>query len=328
MKPRTLRCVVMQGWAECLAPDGYPFPQGYGGLMPYDYDKLVGGLVDLHRYCGETQAIAHLSRITEWAAENLTGIEKRINEKHPNWFGVNGQSLTVAADALHWLRVRRTWRSGDRLIVSFPMALRLSRIDPKQDYPVAILYGPTVLAARSLGENPSRRFDYARLASSLVPVPGQPLNFHVASHPAVLLRPFYQFKTNERYCLYLDPVQNKLGNWFDNIRFGSNWTDSGEWRACDVPGAAAEFNFDGQGVRIFGYWFDDAGRGEVRIDGRVIGVINQYRPVRGVRTHWDFTGLAPGRHAVTLTVLAGPDPNSKGNHVNLAGFEPLASSGQ
>jgi hypothetical protein len=28
----------MQGWAECLAPDGYPFPQGYGGLMPYDYD--------------------------------------------------------------------------------------------------------------------------------------------------------------------------------------------------------------------------------------------------------------------------------------------------
>jgi hypothetical protein len=160
-----------------------------------------------------------------------------------------------------------------------------------------------------------------------VPVPGQPLNFRLASHPEVLLRPFYQFKAGERYFLYLDPIQNKLGNWFDAIRFGPNWADSGEWRACDTPGAAAEFAFAGRGVRVFGYWFDDAGRGELQIDGRAVGIIDQYKPVRGVRTHWDFTGLAPGRHQARLTVLPGPDPKSKGNHVNLAGFESLASGG-
>jgi hypothetical protein len=598
---------LMHGWAECLGPDGYPFPKGYGGLMPYDYDKLVGGLVDIYRYCGDKDALVYLSRITDWAAKNLSGVEKHINEKHANWFAVNGEwytlsenlyrahmatgdpkyrrlaeefeytdywnliarkadvfhrsdwpgwyhayghvntfsgagaaylvkgdehyldvikagydfvqertfatggygpnevltppdqlasllrnttrsfetqcgswaafklakyliaftgdakygwierlvinatgasipmdadgrvfyysdynlgggvknntdtgwpccsgsrteavtdyhdlvyfhdddnlyvnlfasstvewsrkgqkitlvqrtrfpeaarvELTVAvstptdfgvcvrvpgwlagpvkasmngqpanasADPLHWARLRRTWRGGDRLSLELPMAFQLSRIDPKKEFPVAILYGPTVMAARSLSENPSRRFDFEHLAKTLVPVPGQPLNFRVASHPSVLVRPFYQYKAGERYFTYLDPVENKFGHWFDNIRFNPGWADSGEWRAANSAGASAEFTFEGSGVRIIGYYFDDAGRGEVRIDGVVAGIIDQYKPVRGEKTHWDFTRLPAGRHEVKLTVLANPNPKAKGNHVNLAGFEPIAGSG-
>jgi DUF1680 family protein len=492
---------LMQGWAECIREDGYPFPEGYGGLMPYDYDKLVGGLVDIHRYCGENDALAHLGRITDWATKNLAGVEKHINERHPNWFAINGEWYTVSenlyraflatgdpkyrklaerfeytdywnliakkadifhrpgwpgwyhayghvntfsgagaaylvkgdshyldvlkagydfiqertyatggygpnevltppdqlaallrnttrsfetqcgswaafklakylilftgdakygdwierlainatgasipmdadgrvfyysdyslgggikknndtpwpccsgsrteavtdyhdliyfqddsdlyvnlfapstvewtrkgqkitvvqrtrfpegdraeftvalsgpaefgisarapgwlpgpvkasingeraaadADPLHWVRLRRTWHSGDRVTLVLPMALRLSRIDPKKEFPVAILCGPTVMAARSLGENPSRRFDYNRLAQTLVPVPGQAMNFRLASDPSVLLRPFYQYKAGGRYFMYLDPVENKFGNWFDNK---GNW---------------------------------------------------------------------------------------------------------
>lgn len=36
-----------------------------------------------------------------------------------------------------------------------------------------------------------------------------------------------------------------------------------------------------------------------------------------------FTGLRPGRHEVKITVLPRPNPKSKENHVNLAGFEPI-----
>jgi uncharacterized protein len=595
---------LMNGWAECLGPDGYPFPKGYGGLPPYDYDKMVGGLVDIHRYCADREALVHLSRITDWAARNLAGVEKHINEPHPNWFGINGewytlsenlyraylttgdpkyrrlaeefeytdywnllakksdifqrpgwpgwyhayghvntlsgaaaaylakgdkhyldviqagydfvqertfatggygpnevltppdklagllrdttrsfetqcgswaafklakylmtftgdakygdwierlvinatsatipmdpdgrvfyysdynlggaakknietgwpccsgsrteavtdyhdliyfhdndglyvnlfapstvrwsrkgqritlvqrtrfpeadrvelavaldgpmefvisvrvpgwlagplkasingQPATAAADPLHWARLRRTWHSGDRLTLELPMALRLCRIDPQREFPVAILCGPTVLAARSLDKNPSRKFDFEHLARSLVPVPGQPLNFRLASDPSVLLRPFYQYKAGEKYFMYLDPVENKFGNWFDNIRFSPGWADSGQWRAADKPGATAEFAFEGTAVRILGYWFDDAGRGEVRIDGAVAGIIDQYKPVRGVKTQWEFAKLKPGRHEVKITVLPGPNRDAKGNHVNLAGFEPI-----
>jgi hypothetical protein len=594
---------LMRGWAECLGADGYPFPKGHTGLMPYDYDKLVGGLVDIHRYCGDKDALGHLSRITDWAFKNLAGVEKHINEKNANWFArngewytlsenlyraymatgdpkyrslaerfeytdywnliakkadifhrpgwpgwyhayghvntlsgagaayqaksdaryldvlkagydfiqqrtfatggygpnevltpsdqlpsllrnttrsfetqcgswaafklakyliaftgdakygdwierlvinatgasipmdadgrvfyysdynlgggvkknheagwaccsgsrteavtdyhdliyfkdddnlyvnlftpstaqwsrkgqqitmeqrtrfpeadrvdlrivladptefglsvrvpgwlagpikasINGQEMNAAPDPLHWVRFRRTWRTGDRLSIEVPMTFRLSRIDPNKEFPVAILYGPTVMAVRSMGENPSRRFDYKRLAESLVPVPGQSLNYRLASDPSVLIRPFYQYKAGERYFMYLDPVQNKYGNWFDNIRFSPGWADSGEWRAADAPGATAEFTLEGSGVRILGYYFDDAGRAEIRIDGVVAGVIDQYKPVRGEKTRWDFTGLRAGRHEVKLTVLPGPNPKSRGNWVNLAGFEP------
>jgi len=82
---------LMQGWAECIRSDGFPFPQGYQGLMPYDYDKFVGGLVDMNRYCGKKDALTYLSQITDWAARNLAGVEEHINEKNANWFALNGE---------------------------------------------------------------------------------------------------------------------------------------------------------------------------------------------------------------------------------------------
>jgi DUF1680 family protein len=256
-----------------------------------------------------------------------------VSVRMPGWLAgpvkasINGQQATPDADPRHWMRLRRTWRSGDRLTLEFPMAMRLSRIDPKKEFPVAILYGPTVMAVRSMGQNPSRRFDYGRLAQTLVPVEGQSLNYRLVSDPSVLARPFYQYKAGERYFMYLDPVENKFGNWFDNIRFSPGWADSGDWRAANTAGATAEFTFEGSGVRILGYYFDDAGKGEVRIDGVAVGIIDQYKPVRGEKTHWDFTGLRAGRHEARLTVLANPNPKAKGNHVNLAGFESIAGSG-
>ena len=57
----------------------------------------------------------------------------------------------------------------------------------------------------SPGGNPAARIDMRRLADVLVPSPGEPLTFHLASDPEILVRPFYAFKENEPYYLYLDP---------------------------------------------------------------------------------------------------------------------------
>jgi hypothetical protein len=331
--------------------DGWPCCSGSRTMAVTDYHDLIyfqddddlyvnlfiPSTVEWHAKGGKITVVQR-TRFPEADRVELTVTPEKPSEfgicvRVPDWLAapmkvaVNGQEVHVEADGLHWLRLRRTWREGDRVTLELPMQFRLSRIDPKSEFPVAIVYGPTVLAVRSMGENPSRRFDYAHLAETLMPVPGQALNFHLASDPSVLLRPFYQFKAGERYFMYLDPIRNKLGNWDDNIQFGPEWADSGEWRASKVAGAVAEFAFEGVGVRIIGYYFDDAGKGEVRIDGAAVGVIDEYRPVRGEKTHWDFTGLRPGRHEVKIVVLAGPDPRSNDNWVNLAGFEPIVGSG-
>jgi hypothetical protein len=93
---RAKAVALMRGWAECLGSNGYPFPQGYGGLMPYNYDKLVCGLIDIARYCGDKEALIYLSRITDWAAQNLAGVEKNLNERIPNWFAANGEWYTLS----------------------------------------------------------------------------------------------------------------------------------------------------------------------------------------------------------------------------------------
>ena len=169
-------------------------------------------------------------------------LELGIRIRVPGWLAgpmkasINGDKVGSIADSRHWVRFQRTWQNGDRLTLELPMELSLRRIDPKKDFPAAIVYGPTVLAVRSMEENPSRRFDYKRLAQTLLPVLGQSLNYHLASDASVLVRPFYQYKAGERYFMYLDPVENKFGNWFDNIRFSPEWADSGDWRAAKSKG--------------------------------------------------------------------------------------------
>ena len=62
---------LMAGWAECIGPDGYFYFSSQPNAPHYTYDKLVGGLVDLYLYCDASEALKHLSRITDWAIANL-----------------------------------------------------------------------------------------------------------------------------------------------------------------------------------------------------------------------------------------------------------------
>lgn len=61
---------LMDEWGKTIADDGF---FGYTSKNPghYEYDKMVGGLVDMYEYIGDENAIKYLTKITDWAEKNL-----------------------------------------------------------------------------------------------------------------------------------------------------------------------------------------------------------------------------------------------------------------
>jgi DUF1680 family protein len=239
----------------------------------------------------------------------------------PMTVSVNGRPVRTRAER-HWVMVRRVWKNGDRLTARLPMRFRAVRFDPARPYPAAIMRGPVVLAFRSPAGNPSRRVDVANLESALVPSAGESLTYHLASDPAALARPFYAFKDGEPYYLYLDPkAANRVTH--RAVTFSEGWNDSGAFRFCNIVGATAEYAFEGTGIRWLGYRYDDAGRAEVRIDGKVVAVVDQFGPGRDLPFDWKYEGLPMGRHTIHLTLLSEKSAESKDRFLNVAGFEIL-----
>ena len=56
---------LLAGWYETLPADGNL------RMRPYDWEKLVCGLVDLHHYAGTTSALPILAQTTSWAARTF-----------------------------------------------------------------------------------------------------------------------------------------------------------------------------------------------------------------------------------------------------------------
>jgi len=56
---------LLMGWRQTLPPDGS------FRMRPYDWEKLVCGLVDLHLYAGTAAALPILEQATEWAARTF-----------------------------------------------------------------------------------------------------------------------------------------------------------------------------------------------------------------------------------------------------------------
>ncbi len=137
--------------------------------------------------------------------------------RNPGWategvaVKLNGQPQTVTARPGSFIEIRRRWRTGDRVELTIPMALRLETM-PDNKNRVAILYGPTVLAGELGGEDqPSG----VNLAPALITgekqlsewvKPEGPVTFRTsnAGRPRdVALYPFYRMH-NKRYAVYWD----------------------------------------------------------------------------------------------------------------------------
>ncbi len=258
-----------------------------------------------------------------------TPVRFAVGVRRPAWLVgdftavLNGEAVALETDSRGWARLDRTWQSGDVLRLTLPMGFRLVPVSGTGAFPAAIVYGPVAMAVRYAEGNPSPLFDYDHLSATLKPVPGQPLNFRLADRPNVLVRPFFEFEDGESYFLYLDPARPVVRRTFEGIHFQGEWTDFVQWRTTSAPGSYAEHRFEGTGVRVLGQRYDDAGRFEVSIDGKTMGIIDQYGPVRGEDARWDFTGLEPGPHLIRLVLLREPSSKSKGNYGNVSGFEAI-----
>ncbi len=62
---------LLDGWMECLEPDGYFFYSRKPNAPHYIYDKMVGGLADLVIFCDSKKAAVALKKVTGWAEKNL-----------------------------------------------------------------------------------------------------------------------------------------------------------------------------------------------------------------------------------------------------------------
>ncbi|MBX7258901.1 MAG: glycoside hydrolase family 127 protein [Candidatus Hydrogenedentes bacterium] len=283
-------------------------------------------------YDGANVKLVQSTRFPEESSTVLTvhadkPVEFGIKVRVPGWLAapmkatLGDAALPILVDEHGWAAFSRTWNDGDRLVLNLPMEFRTAPLLIDKAFPAAITYGPVTMVARDLKGNPSKKFDFANLASTLVPADGEPLNFHLKSDPEVLVRPFYQMKQGEQYFMYLDPDFALIRIPYQAAAYSSGWIDFMTWRATNTVGSTAQYEFTGKNLTILGALYDDAGRMEVKIDGKVIGVIDQYGPHRGQPHKWNFDGFGPGKHTLILTLLPDKAPESKANYVNLAGFE-------
>lgn len=159
--------------------------------------------------------------------------ELEIAVRCPAWLkpgtmglAVNGSTEPVAAQPGAYAVVKRTWKTGDRLEVEWPLALRTEMLPRSKEW-VAVLWGPVVLAGE-LGTAGLEGLDFSGthnyvateevpvetvpvfigsaedVIAKLKPVPGQPLAFHsegLARPTEVSLAPFYRVH-RQRYAVY------------------------------------------------------------------------------------------------------------------------------
>lgn len=261
-------------------------------------------------------------------------VEFTLRFRAPGWLAgpmtavVNGEPVSARVDARHWLALARRWQDGDQVDIHLPMSFAAGRVPASSasPFPTAVTFGPTVLAFRSPQGNPSRHIDFAHVASNFLPLEGEPLQYRLRNDPSVLVRPFYMFKQDEPYFIYLDPRNPWVRLPTSSLSFSPGWAVGGEMRIGDMlanstPGSFVECTFSGSAVRWIGRKYDNGGKAEVRLDGKVVAVVDQYTAAREVPFCMEWRDLPPGRHTLRVTVLEEANPASQGRSIVVMGFD-------
>jgi len=281
---------------------------------------------------GDTITLTQRTRFPESDELRLTVTLPRPSKfgmkfRVPGWLSgpmratLNGRETRLLLDNKHWATLNRRWKNGDQITLRLPMSLRACPLDAQHPTPAAAAVGPVVLAFEAPNAQALQRLDVAALDRVLVPE-AQPLCFGLVTNHAVHARPCYSFRAGERYFIYLDP---KMGTRipYSEVKFTGQWHDAGVFRFSNEVAATAECEFEGTGVRWLGRRFDDAGCAEITIDGKLVGVVDQFGPGRDLPFDWTQHGLSPGRHTIRLRLLPDKPEQSKDRYLNVIGFEAL-----
>ena len=152
------------------------------------------------------------SDTTVFTVHTKTSARFALNVRVPAWAAkpvtarVNGHPISVKAAPNSFLQIKRVWRDGDTLAVTFPKSLRFEPVDAQTPDLAALMYGPLMLVALADGEvrlhgDQSRPEDWIRLQTK------NPLTFQTKDG-GVLFRPFYLI-ANERYTTYCNLTATK-----------------------------------------------------------------------------------------------------------------------
>jgi DUF1680 family protein len=101
-------------WAKCIEPDGYFYASRKPNAPHYIYDKMLWGLLDSYFYCSNKEALAHLSRITDWAIRNLER-SRRVNDTSTEWYTLseNLYRAYLAAGDVKYREFAQVWEYHD-----------------------------------------------------------------------------------------------------------------------------------------------------------------------------------------------------------------------
>jgi DUF1680 family protein len=102
-------------------------------------------------------------RVELLVAARRSGTMLTIALRKPGWAKtagvlVNGRAVAAVADADGYVRVRRAWKTGDRITLDLPLELR-AEATPDDAHMVALLRGPLVLAADLGPAKPDTPYD-------------------------------------------------------------------------------------------------------------------------------------------------------------------------
>ena len=153
--------------------------------------------------------------------------EFTLRIRHPFWADtltvkVNGELISDSTSPSSYCQIKRTWKSGDKVEVTFPMALRTEAM-PDNANRIAVFYGPTLLAA-DLGEVENPQANQPGFVPVLL-TDGRPVSdwvkpvslaeekfktVNVGKPHEVELVPFHRLH-DRRYTVYLDRFT--AGDW-------------------------------------------------------------------------------------------------------------------
>lgn len=217
------------GWMTCCIGTGMENHAKYGAAVfsHNDEELFVGQFIASELSWREKGLVVR--QTTAFPEEQATRLEFECEKpvrldvriRRPAWAGdgfavlVNGKPRRSEPAASGFVSVPRAWKSGDRVEVRLPFALRLEAM-PDDPNRAAVMYGPLVLAG-DLGpdEDPGARDPmYVPVlltadrspAAWTEPEPGTPNGFRtrgVGRPRDVVLKPFYTVH-DRRYTVYWD----------------------------------------------------------------------------------------------------------------------------
>ncbi|MBR4748643.1 MAG: glycoside hydrolase family 127 protein, partial [Abditibacteriota bacterium] len=193
----------------------------------------------------------------------------------PGWLSapaevrVNGTPFEYSVQK-GWGTLERKWSPGDIVEIRLPMAMEAKYMYDDKANPYAITLGPTVMAVRAIedGGNPALVIDPDRVGEDFIPCEHELLTWEYAPDRNVTIKPFYLFRQEEQYFIYLDKEARMPFYSYKSAEFDKGWKDFGGWKTAFSKGLACRFSYTGKGVTLHAVGYPDCGIADVLLDGK------------------------------------------------------------